>query len=44
MFDSLFTIFIASVVVIIFSVVTDYFHGLGFLVCVHALRSAETGS
>ena len=33
MFDSLFTVFIATVAIVIFSVATDYFHGLGFLVC-----------
>ena len=33
MFDSLFTIFIATVVIIIFSTVTSSFNGPGFLVC-----------
>lgn len=31
MFDSLFTVFIATVATVIFSVATDYLHGLGFL-------------
>jgi len=32
MFDSLFTVFIATVIIIIFSTVTSYFNGPGFLV------------
>ena len=32
MFDSLFTVFVATVIVIIFSTATSYFNGLGFLV------------
>ena len=39
MFDSLFTVFTATVIIIIFSTVTSYFNGLGFLVCVFFLRS-----
>lgn len=37
MFDSLFTVFVATVIVIIFATVTSYFNGLGFLVRVFRL-------
>ena len=39
MFDSLFTIFIATVVIVLFSTVADYFTGTGFLVRVFFLQS-----
>ena len=42
MFDSMFTVFIATVAVAIFSTVVDAFHGLGFLVRVLSLRSDGT--
>jgi len=32
MFDSLFTVFVATAVIVIFSTVTDHFTGAGFLV------------
>jgi len=38
MFDSLFSIFIATVIVVVFSTVSDKFHGPGFLVRVSPLR------
>lgn len=33
MFDSMFTVVIATVIVIVYTVVRDKFQGIGFLVC-----------
>ena len=40
-FDSLFTVFSATIIVIVFSTVTNYFNGLGFLVCVFQLLRSD---
>jgi len=42
MFDSLFTVFIATVIVTVFSTVSNKFHGPGFLVRVFPLLGGET--
>lgn len=42
MFDSLFTVFIATVIVAVFSTVSNKFHGPGFLVRVFPLRDDGT--
>ena len=41
MFDSLFTVFIATVVIVVFSTVSNKFHGPGFLVRVSSCGLME---